>query len=146
MWRILQICKFFIEAVEKSKYGWFWECPGGAGCIYRHALPPGFVLKKDLKAMQKENKENETSLEDWIETERHKLGAKHATLTKVTMETFVAWKKRKIQERKDEKKKMEDKKLRDFKAGNKIGVRRLRKGCSERITLIMKKKLILFYS
>lgn len=75
--------------------------------------------------MQKENKENETSLEDWIETERHKLSEKHATLTKVTIETFVAWKKRKIQERKDEKKKMEEKKLRDFKAGNKIGVSKL---------------------
>lgn len=43
---LCQICKFFLEAVEKSKYGWFWSCPNGASCIYRHALPPGFVLKK----------------------------------------------------------------------------------------------------
>jgi len=35
-----------LDAVEKNKYGWFWQCPQGAGCIYRHALPPGFVLKK----------------------------------------------------------------------------------------------------
>jgi hypothetical protein len=41
-----QICKFFLEAVEINKYGWFWECPNGKSCIYRHALPPGFQLKK----------------------------------------------------------------------------------------------------
>jgi hypothetical protein len=21
------ICKYFLEAVENNKYGWFWECP-----------------------------------------------------------------------------------------------------------------------
>jgi len=60
-----------LEAVEKSKYGWFWECPSGQKCIYRHALPPGFVLKKDKK---KEDKKDEISLEDLIETERANLG------------------------------------------------------------------------
>ena len=36
------ICKFFLEAVEKKQYGWFWQCPnGGKDCKYRHALPPG---------------------------------------------------------------------------------------------------------
>lgn len=68
-----QICKHFLEAVEKSKYGWFWECPSGQKCIYRHALPPGFVLKKDKK---KEDKKDEISLEDLIETERANLGPK----------------------------------------------------------------------
>lgn len=57
--------------MEKSKYGWFWECPSGQKCIYRHALPPGFVLKKDKK---KENKKDEISLEELIETERANLG------------------------------------------------------------------------
>lgn len=38
------ICKFFLEAVEKKQYGWFWQCPnGGKDCKYRHALPPGCV-------------------------------------------------------------------------------------------------------
>ena len=38
------ICKFFLEAVEKKQYGWFWQCPnGGKDCKYRHALPPGYV-------------------------------------------------------------------------------------------------------
>merc|ERR1712141_617564 len=44
------ICKHFLEAVENSKYGWFWNCPiesGGQECKYRHALPVGYVLKKD---------------------------------------------------------------------------------------------------
>lgn len=37
-----KVCKFFIEAVENGKYGWFWTCPnGGDKCMYRHSLPPG---------------------------------------------------------------------------------------------------------
>ncbi len=47
---LVQICKYFLDAVENNKYGWFWQCPnGGNNCMYRHALPPGFVLKKVLK-------------------------------------------------------------------------------------------------
>lgn len=34
--------------------------------MYRHALPPGFVLKKDKK---KEEKDEEISLEELIENE-----------------------------------------------------------------------------
>lgn len=41
------VCKYFIDAVENRKYGWFWDCPNGLSCKYRHALPPGYVLKKD---------------------------------------------------------------------------------------------------
>lgn len=37
-----KVCKFFIEAIEDGKYGWFWTCPnGGNQCKYKHALPPG---------------------------------------------------------------------------------------------------------
>jgi hypothetical protein len=37
-----KVCKYFIEAVENSKYGWFWQCPnGGEKCMYKHSLPPG---------------------------------------------------------------------------------------------------------
>jgi hypothetical protein len=40
-----KVCKFFIEAVEEGKYGWFWTCPnGGDKCMYQHKLPPGFVV------------------------------------------------------------------------------------------------------
>ncbi|EAT37475.2 AAEL010535-PA, partial [Aedes aegypti] len=62
------ICKYFLDAVEKSLYGWFWECPNGEKCIYRHALPPGYVLKKDKKKM--EAQKEEISLVDLIERER----------------------------------------------------------------------------
>ena len=91
--KFLQICKHFLEAVEKSKYGWFWSCPSGVICIYRHALPPGFVLKKDKK---KDDKKSEISLEDLIEKERAALGPKQ---TKVTLHSFLMWKKRKIEVR-----------------------------------------------
>ena len=38
------VCKYFIEAVENGKYGWFWTCPnGGDQCKYKHSLPPGYV-------------------------------------------------------------------------------------------------------
>ena len=37
-----KVCKFFIDAVENQKYGWFWQCPnGGDKCMYKHSLPPG---------------------------------------------------------------------------------------------------------
>ena len=39
-----KVCKYFIEAVENEKYGWFWACPnGGDKCMYKHSLPPGYV-------------------------------------------------------------------------------------------------------
>jgi hypothetical protein len=39
-----KVCKFFIEAVEEGKYGWFWTCPnGGDKCMYQHKLPQGYV-------------------------------------------------------------------------------------------------------
>ena len=49
-------------------YGWFWVCPnGGDKCFYRHCLPPGFILKKDKKAM--EDQKEEISMEELIESE-----------------------------------------------------------------------------
>lgn len=39
-----KVCKFFIDAVENQKYGWFWTCPnGGDKCMYQHKLPPGYA-------------------------------------------------------------------------------------------------------
>ncbi|XP_066995926.1 zinc finger CCCH domain-containing protein 15 homolog [Anabrus simplex] len=109
------ICKYFLEALEKSKYGWFWSCPNGTSCIYRHALPPGFVLKKNVS----EEKKEEISLEDLIEKERAALGPNQ---TKITLETFNAWKKRKLKEKKDAAQKAEEKKRSDFKAGHHNGL------------------------
>lgn len=114
----LQICKFFLDAVEKSKYGWFWECPNGEKCIYRHALPAGYVLKRDKKALDAAKKPD-ISLVDLIERERAALGPKQ---TKITLESFIAWKKRKIEERKESQRKAEEKKRNEFKSGKNLGL------------------------
>jgi hypothetical protein len=40
-----KVCKFFVEAIEEGKYGWFWTCPnGGDKCMYKHSLPAGYVF------------------------------------------------------------------------------------------------------
>jgi hypothetical protein len=94
-----KVCKYFIEAVENQKYGWFWTCPnGGDKCMYRHSLPPGFVLKtkeqrKAEKALMDKSPLNTLTLEDWLESERHKLTG---DLTPVTPETFAQWKKNRL--------------------------------------------------
>lgn len=107
-----------MEAVENSKYGWFWQCPsGGDKCIYRHCLPPGFVLKKDKK---KEEIGDKLTLEDLVEKERASLSSKN--LTKVTLESFLKWKERKRKEKIAKHKADQDKKKADFKAGRALGV------------------------
>lgn len=112
------VCKYFLEAVENNTYGWFWSCQNGASCQYRHALPPGFILKRDKKLLD-EQKET-ISLEDLIENERAGLGS---NVTKVTLETFLAWKKRKIEEKKQQLVKDEEKKRNEFvKHGRLVGL------------------------
>lgn len=89
------VCKYFLEAVEKKQYGWFWVCPnGGKDCHYRHALPPGYVLKSQMKALLEEETEK-ISIEEEIENQR----AKVKTSTPMTPEVFMQWKKKKIAER-----------------------------------------------
>lgn len=91
------VCKYFLDAIEKSQYGWFWVCPnGGKACKYRHALPPGFVFKtkaeRELERLGKKESD-ETSVEKIIEEQRAKLGATGGT--PVTEETLKVWKKNK---------------------------------------------------
>ena len=94
-----KVCKFFISAVEEGKYGWFWSCPnGGDKCMYKHSLPPGFVLKtKEQRAAEKALMDKSPlktlTLEDFLESERHKLTG---TLTPVTPESFAKWKKERL--------------------------------------------------
>ncbi|KAL3732126.1 hypothetical protein ACJRO7_028895 [Eucalyptus globulus] len=89
------VCKYFLESVEKKQYGWFWSCPnGGKDCHYRHALPPGYVLKSQMKALIEEEADK-APIEDMIEDQRSKLTAS----TPMTPELFVQWKKKKIEER-----------------------------------------------
>ncbi|EFN55747.1 hypothetical protein CHLNCDRAFT_134088 [Chlorella variabilis] len=85
------ICKFFLDAVEKKQYGWFWQCPNGKDCKYRHALPPGYVLKSQMKELLELEAANKVSVEEAIEEERAKVDAK----TPVTVETFATWVKEK---------------------------------------------------
>ena len=37
--------------------------------MYRHALPPGFVLKSQRKALEDAEKANQISLEEFLEVE-----------------------------------------------------------------------------
>ena len=66
---LAQVCKHFLHAIEKGIYGWFWECPSGDKCIYRHALPPGFVFKKQLKEQEELQPQDTITLEELVETE-----------------------------------------------------------------------------
>ena len=84
------VCKHFLEAVEKRLYGWFWVCPnGGNECKYRHALPSGYVLKSQLKAMMEEEKASQRTDEEILEEERAKIGEG----VPVTQDTFAEWKR-----------------------------------------------------
>ncbi|KAI4173481.1 MAG: hypothetical protein LQ346_008416, partial [Caloplaca aetnensis] len=74
-----KVCKYFIEAVENGKYG----------C---------FILKtKDQRAAEKALMDKSPlktlTLEDFLESERHKLTG---ALTPVTPETFAKWKKERL--------------------------------------------------
>ncbi|KAJ3103403.1 hypothetical protein HDU96_009287 [Phlyctochytrium bullatum] len=122
------VCKYFLEAIENNKYGWFWECPnGGSACKYRHALPPGYVLKKkETEAERREReaaeKENEITFEEFLDTERHKLGP---NLTPINEESFAKWKReRKERAAAEEAKKAKEKAeaYKKFRAGVKSGM------------------------
>ena len=52
------VCNLFLDAVEKSQYGWFWKCPDGPTCKYRHKLPPGYVMKSQLREMLMEERQH----------------------------------------------------------------------------------------
>jgi hypothetical protein len=94
-------------------------------CQYRHALPPGFVLKSQRKALEEAEKANQISLEEFLEvevrpctirittiksepfiggvhdshTQRHKLGS---NLTPVTRESFAKWKQTRMNKKEAE--------------------------------------------
>lgn len=101
--------------------------PNGLGCKYRHALPPGFILKKketdEEKKIRIENeRDSALTIEDFLEVERHKLGS---NLTPVTSDSFAKWRnERNKREQELEvvelKKKAED--FKKMKAGMKTGV------------------------
>lgn len=92
----------------------------GPANFFTVKVSPSFLLIFQDK--KKEEKKEEISLEDLIEKERAALASK--AFTKITLETFTAWKKRKLQERKDAALRDEEKKKTDFKAGKSTGVSR----------------------
>lgn len=66
--------------------------------MYKHSLPPGFVLKtKEQRAAEKALMDKSPlktlTLEDFLESERHKLTG---TLTPVTPDSFAKWKKERL--------------------------------------------------
>lgn len=85
--------------------------------MYRHALPAGFILRKDKT--KEENLEEEISLEELIENERSALGP---NVTRISLETFLSWKKRKRQERIAKDEQDMERKRADFSAGRSLGV------------------------
>ena len=69
---------------------------------------------------RKKDKKEEISLEDLIEKERAALAS--VKFTKITLESFLDWKKRKLREKIETAKKDEEKKRQDYKAGRAAGV------------------------
>ena len=102
------VCKHFLKAVEKHQYGWFWNCPGGADCKYKHKLPKNYVFKADLVAMMREAAMNRRSDQDDLREALEKL-KEQGPGTPVTLESFLKWKTDKVEARKarDEKAKAE---------------------------------------
>ena len=89
---IIQVCKFFLEAVRKKVYGWKWECPNGEDCHYKHYLPKGYIIttQKD-KAQEEMSLDDYFDLEEQIDLERERIGK---IGTPVNDATFAEWKKR----------------------------------------------------
>uniref|UniRef100_A0A914XSM4 C3H1-type domain-containing protein n=1 Tax=Panagrolaimus superbus TaxID=310955 RepID=A0A914XSM4_9BILA len=114
------VCKYFLDAVEDNKYGWFWNCPNGETCIYKHALPSGYVLRKDRKKLEELKKLETISLEELIEKERAALNA--MACTKVTLQTFIAWKKKKLAEKKKKAAEAEKEKKANIRIGKSGGM------------------------
>ena len=102
------VCKHFLKAVEKAQYGWFWNCPGGADCKYKHKLPKDYVFKADLVAMMREAAMNRRSDQDDLREALEKL-KEQGPGTPVTLDSFLKWKTDKVEARKarDEKAKAE---------------------------------------
>ena len=92
------ICKHFLDAVETRKYGWFWACPGGDDCKYKHKLPKDYVFKSDLVAMMRAAALNKKSDQDELREELEKL--KDGPKTPVTLDVFLEWKTKKVEGKK----------------------------------------------
>ena len=94
------ICKHFLQAVEKKLYGWFWHCPGGAECKYRHKLPPGYVFKSELRERMLEEARARKTDQDILRDKLIELKKSGKALTPMTLDVYLAWKKERIEKMK----------------------------------------------
>lgn len=96
-------CHHFLNAIADTKYGWFWMCPNGLDCKYKHALPVGFVLqKKDDGRGEKKEFNVETDIDQAINDLTEKG-------TKMTYKLYQEWRdRRKIRKAKEADAKKKD--------------------------------------
>jgi len=96
-------CHHFLNAIAETKYGWFWVCPNGFDCKYKHALPAGFVLqKKDDGRGEKKEFNVETDIDQAINDLVDKG-------TKMTFKLYQEWRdRRKIRKAKEAEEKKKD--------------------------------------
>jgi hypothetical protein len=87
---LITLCSHLHPLTSPRTFNSLTSSPNGENCKYRHALPPGFVLDSDKKKKEAAAKANVITLEEFLESERHKLGK---DLTPVTAESFAIWKK-----------------------------------------------------
>lgn len=78
------VCKHFLDAVEREKYGWNWSCVNGDRCKYKHCLPPGYRLKRDQGKVEMEE---EINIEEKIDEERNNLLAQNQASTSLVIQT-----------------------------------------------------------
>lgn len=65
-----------VKSARRRHQRRFWKCPNGSECKYRHALPPGYILKSQMKELLEEAAANVKDAAEIIEEERAKLDAK----------------------------------------------------------------------
>ncbi|CAD8053571.1 unnamed protein product [Paramecium sonneborni] len=109
-----KVCDYFLDALEKGKYGWRWVCPNGMTCHYKHCLPQGYVFRKKEEPKQKQEGDLEEEIDEQI-SNLQKGG------TKITKEVFEKWKQERNEKKKleAEKQKLEEQKKKGAKqAGN----------------------------
>lgn len=94
------VCKYFLEAVETKKYGWFWKCENEPHCLYQHKLPAGFVLKSDIP-----DAAVKSAVDIAWEIDKARALLDTSKGTPVTLESFNEWKiKQKAKKAEEEKK------------------------------------------
>jgi len=88
--------------------------------MYKHRLPPGFVLKAQRKEQEAAEKANEITLEEFLEHQRKRLPT--TQLTPVNEETFAVWKKLRLDKKAAEEEAQKNKKATQAQANKLAGL------------------------